>query len=165
MIGLISWAIEVPNIKSQSYRDTRGVGTSGVRLMLAELQRRNEAGSLRDVAIIRLFFDVGLRVSEAIRLDLDDIDFSLGTIEILGKARTQKEKLTVPEQTIIALKAWLAVRPHLESPALFVNFDRAKKGSGRITRGGVYKLVRKLGLDLNLKARPPITWFTDSGMQ
>lgn len=32
-------------------------------------------------------------------------------------------------------------------------FDRAKKGSDRITRFGVYKVIRGLGIDLNLKAR------------
>ncbi len=154
MVGLITWSLEVHNIKSQSYRDTRGVGTSGVRLMLAELSRRNDARSLRDIAIIRLFFDLGLRVSEAVRLDISDLDFSLSTIEILGKARTQKEKLSLPEQTVVALKEWLAVRPRAETSALFLNFDRAKKGSGRITRFGVYKVIRGLGFDLNLKARP-----------
>lgn len=111
MLGLISWALEVPNVKSQSYRDTRGVGTNGVRLMLAELAQRNDARSLRKIAIIRLFFDVGLRVSEATRLDLTDVDFELGTIELFGKARTQKEKLSVPEQTIAALKAWMDAKP------------------------------------------------------
>ena len=154
MTGMIAWALEVPNIKSQSYRDTRGVGTNGIDALLNLLEQRNDLRALRDIAIIRLFFDVGLRVSEATNLDLPDLDLQNHTIEILGKGRTQREKLTIPDGTIEALKAWLAVRPNHDNPAVFLNFDRAKKGTGRITRFGVYKVIRLLGADLNLKTRP-----------
>jgi integrase/recombinase XerC len=60
----------------------------------------------------------------------------------------------LPEPTVRAVKRWLAVRPQGATQAVFTNFDRAKKGDGRITRFGVYKVVRWLGEQVNLKARP-----------
>ena len=154
MAGFVPWLIEVPNVKHESYRDTRGVGTNGVSRMLTELFKRNDPKAIRDIALIRLFFDLGLRVSEAIGLDVSDLDLVSRTIEIMGKGRTQKQKLSVPQPTVEALKNWLALRPVCESRAVFVNFDRRGKVASRISRVGVYKLVRRLGEDLNLKTRP-----------
>ncbi len=153
-LGLIAWALDVSNVKAQSYRDTTGVGLSGVAKMLNELERRNDPISFRDAALVRLFFDVGLRVTEAVTLDLDHIHLEQKVIEVLGKGRTQREKMSIPEQTATALRQWITARPESDSVALFINFDRAKKGSRRITRSGVYLMIRGLGADLNMKSRP-----------
>jgi integrase/recombinase XerC len=153
-LGIVVWALDVPNVKAQSYRDTTGVGLSGVGKMLTELERRNNGISLRDTALVRLFFDIGLRVTEAVTLDLEHIDLDQNVILVLGKGRTQREKMSIPEQTATALRRWVGARPTGESAALFLNFDRAKKGSGRITRSGVYLMIRGLGADLNMKSRP-----------
>ncbi len=40
------------------------------------------AGSLRDRLLIRLLFHLGIRVSEALALRVDDIDFEQGTVVI-----------------------------------------------------------------------------------
>ena len=154
MTGFVPWSIEVPNLKHESYRDTRGTGISGVSRMLAKLASRNDPKSVRDAALIRLFFDLGLRVSEAVGLDISDLDLAMNTISIIGKGWTQKQTLSVPQPTIEAIQKWLAVRPRSESQAVFLNFDRAGKKAGRISRFGVYKLVRRLGEDLSLKTRP-----------
>src|SRR5207244_8658577 len=91
-----------------------------------------------------LLFDLGLRRSEVVRLDLADWDREKGTLAVLGKGRTAKVALTLPPPTQAALDRWLAARGQEPGP-LFRSLDRARKGSGRLTGAGLYAWVRRLG--------------------
>lgn len=147
-LGLVPWTLEVPSVESRAYRDTRGPGLEGVRRLLAALDARVDAKGKRDRAVLHLLFDMALRREEAVHLDLEDVDLEKGTLSILGKKRTEKESLTVPDPTKAALASWLQVRGDEPGP-LFRNFDRAGKGS-RLTGRSVHRLVRDLGLDAGL---------------
>jgi integrase/recombinase XerC len=63
----------------------------------------------RDKAILELFYASGLRLSELVGLDLDDVNLSGRVVRVLGKGR--KERI-VPfnGSTATALRAWLADR-------------------------------------------------------
>lgn len=144
-IGLVPWTLEVPGVESVAYRDTRGPGQAGYRRLLAVLDARVDAKGRRDRAVLHLLYDLALRREEVVRLDLADLDLEAGTLLVLGKKRTQKERLTVPAPTREALAAWVAVRGTEPGP-LFLNFDRAGKGE-RLTGRSVHRLVRELGLE------------------
>jgi len=144
-VGLVPWTLEVPGVESVAYRDTRGPGQAGYRRLLAVLDARVDAKGRRDRAVLHLLYDLALRREEVVRLDLADLDLEAGTVLVLGKKRTQKERLTVPAPTVAALAAWVAVRG-TEAGPLFVNFDRAGKGA-RLTGRSVHRIVRDLGLD------------------
>ena len=62
---------------------------------------------LRDLALIRLLHDLGLRRAEAVALDLESIDLAGGTVEVVGKGKTDATRLTLPDPTRDALAAWL----------------------------------------------------------
>src|SRR5262249_37287337 len=118
------------------------------------LEGRRDAKGLRDRALLRLLFDLGLRRAEAVRLDVADLDLQAGTVEVLGKGRSQKVRLTLPGPTRGALAAWLAARGSEPGP-LFTSCDRAGKGSGRLTGAAVYTIVRRLGNKAGLGAVRP----------
>jgi integrase/recombinase XerC len=145
-LGEVEWTLKVRNLKAQAYRDTRGPGRAGFRQLV------ETAGNDRDRAILRLLHDLGLRRGEVVGLDLEDVDLEGGAVWILGKGRTQKERLTLPEPTRAALAAWVAARGSQPGP-LFVNFDHAGKG-GRLTGSGLYCMVRKLGRKSGIATRP-----------
>jgi len=149
VVGLVPWALDVDGVRSETYRDTRGPGRQGFRLLLAALNDRTDAKGLRDRALLRLLFDLGLRRAEAVRLDVADLDLSAGTVDVLGKGRTQKARLTLPGPTREALAAWLAARGNQPGP-VFTSCDRAGKGSGRLTGAAVYTIVRRLGIQAGL---------------
>lgn len=50
----------------------------------------NEAKTLRDQLLIRLLFRLGCRISEALNLGVEDIDFKMGTITIVHLKRRVK---------------------------------------------------------------------------
>src|ERR1051326_5106142 len=152
-LGLVGWSLEVEGLRTEPYRDTRGPGAIGFRRLLEQLARRGDAKGLRDRAILRLLFDLGLRRSEVVRLDVADWDRTAGTIAVPGKGRAAKVALSLPPPTRKALEAWLAVRGPAAGP-LFRSLDRAGKGNGRLSAAGLYALVRKLGQQAGLKVWP-----------
>ena len=152
LFDLVAFSLDVASVKSESYRDTRGPGRDGVRLLLDKLAPRKDHKGLRDLALVRLLLDKGLRRGEAVALDLKDLDLVAGTVSILGKGRTEKENLTLPEPTRAALEAWVSVRGSEPGP-LFMNCDRAGKGS-RLTGRSVARVLAALGEAVGLKVRP-----------
>jgi integrase/recombinase XerC len=152
-LGLVSWTLAVENVKTQAYRDTRGPGLDGFRSVLALTLAQPGAKGRRDAALLHLMHDLGLRRGEVVRLDVADVDLVGSRLSILGKARSQKEFVTLPEPTKAALSAWLNSRGTHDGP-LFLNFDRSKKGSGRLTGAAVYYIVGRLGTRAGLTVRP-----------
>lgn len=151
-LGLVDWSLDIQNVKGETYRDTRGPGKNGFVSMLQTLAKKQTKKSIRDTAILRLLYDLALRTGEVVSLDFADLELSNKVIHVLGKGKTAKQQLTLPEPTIMALNAWLEIRGTDTGP-LFQNFDRAKKGQ-RLTGVSIYRIVRRLGEHNGLKTRP-----------
>jgi integrase/recombinase XerC len=149
----VTWSLEVQGVRSEGYRDTRGPGRAGFLALLGQLDGRPDAKGFRDRALLRLLYDLGLRRAEAVGLDVEDLDRQSGTLAVLGKGRSEKVRLTLPDETRAAVEAWLAVRGDGPGP-LFRSIDRAGRLKGRLSGTAVYLIVRQLGQRAGLRARP-----------
>ena len=83
---------------------------------------------LRDYAVYAMMYDLGLRVGEVHRLNLDSLDLKKNEITVLGKGR-KKRVLPLNDEMRQILTEWLAVRNKVKGSdatnALFVS----KKGN------------------------------------
>ena len=100
----------------------------------------DEPVALRDRALLEILYAAGLRISELVDLDVDDVDLSARTVRCVGKG--DKERI-VPMGRVAqrAVEAWLVRgRPALRpvAPALLVN-----RRGGRLTRQGGWKILKK----------------------
>jgi integrase/recombinase XerC len=120
--------------------------------LLAQLAGRSDAQALRDAALLRLLYDLGLRRQEVVGLDVADVDLAAGVLQVLGKGRQAKERVSLPPATAQALRAWLDARGPDPGP-LFVALDRGHR-SHRLTGQAVYGVVKGLGERAGLRARP-----------
>ena len=76
---------------------------------------------IRDRAMLHLAFAAGLRVSELVSLQLDQIDRqAMSSVHIVGKGRRERV-LPLWKETAAAVKMWLKVRPASAVPELFLN--------------------------------------------
>ncbi len=122
-LGLVTWPLEIANVRSRAYRDTAGPGNGGMRRLLAVAAAQSDPRmAARDLLLCRLLHDIGLRRGEMCALDLDDYDPATRRLMVLGKGRTEKEPVTLPMTTNAALLAWLARRGDAPGPLLH-SFD------------------------------------------
>jgi len=143
-LGIVLWSLEVQNLKVEQDRDLRGPARGTLKKVLHSLDQRGGPKAKRDLAILRLLHDLGLRRGEVVSLDLAHVALEVGTVSVMGKGRTARLSLTLPPETKIVLAAWIEARGAAPGP-LFTNFDRAKKGA-RLTGTSVYRLTKGLGL-------------------
>ncbi len=107
---------------------------------------------LRDRAFLELFYASGLRVSELVSLDIDQIDLETRETRVLGKG--SKIRITLMgKPAATALNLYLNQgRPALlggnKSGALFLNQE-----GGRLTVRGVQMLLSELARSIGMKKR------------
>jgi integrase/recombinase XerD len=109
---------------------------------LLEAPDRNTPLGKRDAAMLEVFYAAGLRVSELVDLNLEDVHATTGCLKVRGKGG--KERL-VPMGELAAGRVEdyvLAGRPELakgrQGSALFIN--RSARG---LTRQALWKIVKK----------------------
>jgi site-specific recombinase XerD len=91
----------------------------------------------RDYAVLQVFLQTGIRVSELAALRIDDIDFIKPSITVRGKGRVERE-IALEKKGIHALKSYLRVRPNSDSDRVFLNYQGEP-----ISERGIRKLVVK----------------------
>jgi integrase/recombinase XerD len=119
---------------------------------LLDAPRGTEPRALRDRALLELMYACGLRASEAIGLDVADVDLEDGVLRAQGKG--SKERLVPVGRTAVA-----AVRVYLERGRPRLVGDRAvtrlfvnSRGTG-LTRQGLYKIVQRHAASAGLAGR------------
>jgi integrase/recombinase XerD len=97
---------------------------------------------LRDGAVLETLYGGGLRVSELVGLDVDDVDLEEGSVRVLGKGGKERD-VPLGRYARDAIGAYLTrVRPDIATrrsrSALFLNLR-----GGRLTRQGCTLLLEK----------------------
>ena len=103
----------------------------------------------RDYAIITLFLNCGLRVSELAGLSKKDIDSDYASLIVTGKGSKQR-KIYLNDACRTALKNYLAVRPtdvkDKDKEAVFISRNRNRM-SVKTIQWMVYKRLKEAGLE------------------
>lgn len=113
----------------------------GTKLTKKELEYHKKT-KLRDVALITLLLGTGIRVSECVGLDLNDVDFDVNGIHILRKGG-KEATVYFGDEVEIALLDYIEQREHMipeegHENALFLSLQNR-----RISVRSVEKLVKK----------------------
>jgi integrase/recombinase XerC len=117
-------------------------------MLTAAIARAHESGGpagARDVAILEVLYATGIRVSELVGLDVEDVDRERSTLRVLGKGRKER---TVPvgRPALNALDAWLGT-PRSEfvtresGAAVFLG-ERGRRIDQRVVRRIVHRALR-----------------------
>ena len=95
--------------------------------------------SERELALVDLLYSSGMRVSEVVRMNRQDVNFTTRRAVCYGKGRKQREIMFSPE-TSVHLQAYLEERTD-DNEALFL---RLCKPYSRITKAGVEYILRTI---------------------
>lgn len=96
----------------------------------------------RDRAMLEILYSSGIRLSELVGLDVGDVDFSSGLMNVTGKGGKDRV-VPLGSYAIDALNDWLATRSEIKYNApLFTG-----RGLNRISTRTVQKRVKKAGIN------------------
>jgi integrase/recombinase XerC len=111
--------------------------TMDVDLMTRLLEFRADTElSVRDKAIMELFYSSGLRLAELVGLNLGDVDRGDRTVRVLGKG-SKTRVVPVGKHALVAIARWLKERPAMAANgelALFVSARGDRLGARAIQK-------------------------------
>ncbi len=130
------------NIRSLKKEKTLPTTLTGPEVeVLLSMPKTDEPKGCRDKAMLEVIYATGLRVSELISLDLDDINLKIGYINCAGNGTAR----VVP----IYAEAIKAVKDYLEKSRNILCFDESVKAlfvninGKRMSRQGFWKILKK----------------------
>ncbi|MBU4214113.1 MAG: site-specific tyrosine recombinase XerD [Actinobacteria bacterium] len=123
----------------------KAISVDAVERLLATASGQDGPAGLRDLALLELLYSTGARISEAVGLDVDDLDLTpgRGAVRLLGKGGKERV-VPVGSYATAAVDAYLVRgRPALASrgrgtPAIFLNL----RGS-RLSRQSAWEVLRR----------------------
>ncbi len=109
----------------------------------------NDILSLRNKTMVELMYSTGLRVSELVKLNIEDIHFSMGFLKCNGKG--SKERIVpIGEKALKILKKYL----NTAREKLNINYDNQilflNREGMRISRQGFWKVLKEHAAMINL---------------
>lgn len=132
----------------------KAIGVDDVARLL-ELPRADDLLGRRDRAVLEVLYGAGLRISELVGLDVDDVDLDEGSVLVRHAKGGRSRRVPLGRAARAAVGAYLgAARPELarrgraRSPALFLNAR-----GGRLSRQGCWKILKGYASLAGLKDR------------
>ncbi|SES00973.1 integrase/recombinase XerD [Pedococcus cremeus] len=120
----------------------KAISIEAVERLLAAASVGDTPASLRDRALLEVLYGAGARISEAVGLDVDDVDTAEGVVRLFGKGGKERV-VPLGSYAAEALSAYLVrARPVLAAkgkgtPAIFLN-----QRGGRLSRQSAWTTLR-----------------------
>lgn len=120
--------------------------------LLEAVNDMDDRNKERDYAIITLFLNCGMRLSELVGINIKDINFNDQKLNVIGKGNKERT-IYLNSACMNAVNKYLAVRPHDNvkydsKDALFLS-ERRERISNRTVQYIVKQELKRAGLDTN----------------
>ncbi len=139
--------LDSPKVKK---RLPKAISVEDVERLLAEPAKHSTPKALRDKAMLELMYATGMRATELVELDIDDVNLPSSSVRVIGKG--DKERI-IP----IYDRAVKAVETYVQKGRIALLKDPAKKAlflnprGERLTRQGLWLIIKdyveQAGLD------------------
>ena len=120
----------------------RAISVDDVDRLMRQADKKGTPEGLRDRGMLHLLYATGMRVTELVTLDLNDLDFERGAVRCVGRG-LRVRNLPVDQKSLIVLRDYLErgrpqlLRPGSPASALFLNH----RGQ-RLTRQGFWLIMK-----------------------
>lgn len=130
--------LDSPKVKKQL---PKAIPSEEMELLLAEPAKRSTPKAQRDKAMLELMYATGMRATELVELDIDDINLPSSSVRVIGKG--DKERIIpIHARAVQAIETYLRkgrlqLLKDPDEKALFLN-PRGK----RLTRQGLWLIIK-----------------------
>jgi integrase/recombinase XerC len=147
-LEIVPWTLHV-RIRGDDEPSARGMAAEDAQKQWKRLRGHLSASDLaddvRDLAILRLMHDNGLRRFEVAGLERDHIDLRSSRAWILGKGKKERRPVTLAKTTAAAIAKWIELRERKSS---------ASSGRVFLCSSGISAMLARRCRQLGLELRP-----------
>jgi integrase/recombinase XerD len=123
-------------------RAPKSLSQEDIELLLSEPAHSQTAKALRDRALLEVLYATGLRVTELVSLNIDDVNLASATVRVVRPKDQQERVVPIHQRALAPLQDYLdrgriQLLRDPQEPALFLN-HRGK----RLTRQGLWLIVK-----------------------
>ena len=132
--------LDSPKVKK---RLPKAISREDIERLLAAPAQGASAKSQRDHALLEMLYASGMRVTELVSLDVNDVNLASGSVRVRGKKASSKERIIpVGDRALEALRIYvnkgrMQLMRDPEERALFLNH----RGQ-RLTRQGLWLIIK-----------------------
>ena len=132
--------LDSPKVRKQL---PKAISPENMERLLAEPGREQTPKALRDRALLEVLYATGLRVTELVSLDVDDVNLASATLRVIRPKDKRERLVPIHQRAIEPLQDYLErgriqLLRNPDEPALFLN-HRGK----RLTRQGLWLIVKQ----------------------
>ena len=135
-------AVDLKGVKGTRLLKGRALSQGEIRALFLVCGADKGPIGRRDAAILAVLYGTGLRRSEAVTLDVSDVDPETGTLTVRGKGNKDRE-CPLPAGTRIALDTWIQIRGDADGSLFTVVRKGGHVESGRLTSHSIHDILRK----------------------
>jgi len=141
-----------PGVSQAKRGAPQSLSVDEVQRLMKQTEKSSGPDAIRDRAMLELLYATGMRVSEVVGLNVEDVDLDEGWVFCIGK-NSQARSLPLPQGTLNLLREYIhKARPKMaqnpQEGALFLN-----RLGQRLTRQGLWQILRSHAEAANLGSK------------
>lgn len=153
-VGWVDWEVEVEVPKIEKVKDTRGPTSEEFKEILRVVSELDGGTATRNKLMVYMLSFMGLRIDSVLSIDLEHIDMKRKEVMVRWKGKKHRVLRPIPKSTMKLMKDWLKERGDQPGP-LFLSYDMAEKGDGRLTRRSGHRIVQRIGVKAGIDGLHP----------
>jgi integrase len=152
-----AWDLDFIKAPKVENKKVPGPTENEFALLLKKFQELEKSSSYidrRDALLCYLLSFCALRTSEALSINIEDIDWQKGRITVSRKGRKLKQDFNLGKKILNKIQKFVLEGKRYEGP-LFINQDKVNKTFTGLTRGSAYRIVKKIGESVGMNNLHP----------
>jgi len=155
--GIPNWDLEFiksPKIENKKVAGPSEEEFSQLLLVLQELENSTNYLDRRNALLCYIMAFCGFRVSEALSIDIEEIDFKKSKVLISRKGLRLKKEFYIGEILLDKIQKFIN-DPVTKQGPLFINQDKINKTFSRLRRESAWRIVKNIGKKANIENLHP----------
>lgn len=146
--------IKAPKVENKKVDGPTEIEFSVLLKRFLELENSKSYIDKRNALLCLIISFCALRISEALSINLEEIDFKNSKILISRKGKKLKQEFYLGEKILEKIKTFVLFSNRKEGP-LFINQDKVNKSYTRLTRNSAFRIIRDIGSSIGIENLHP----------
>lgn len=157
MVGIPTWDlsfIQTPKVENKKVPGPTEEEFLLLRNKFLELENSKNYIDKRNALLCIILPMCALRISEALSIDIENIDFKNSKFYIYRKGKKLKQEFFIGEKLLSKIQNFLVFDKRKTGP-LFINQDKVKSSHKRLTRISAYRIIKSIGQSVGIENLHP----------